>query len=569
ALCALEQLISALLPSVEIVVTARFVDTALAVFRGGGGTILTPLFLLIGIVACRLLLPGLTSFAKTRRNMRLAETFRVRVAEKRAKLEYRHIENNDTWDLIQRVGTNPAEKIAEGFDESLALAKVFGQLVCVLALLAFQVWWAALAAAVFAVPLLSLAFRVGTANYQADRDAARFERRAGYLYGVLTGRDNTEERALFGYTAAVNGVWYEKYNAGRDIRIKAMRIFFTSLKASSLIVVLTTALIIGVLLAPLKSGAISTGMFMGFVSAVFNLSYMVGNELIGITMQLGRSREYLKDLSAFFALGEQEQALDLPESPAPAPRSIELANVRFRYPLTETYVLNGLSLKFEAGRRYALVGANGAGKTTITKLMTGLYPDYEGEILVDGTELRKLPAARVKALFSVVYQDFARYQVPLKDSVALGPVAASGAGSTAAAEALGKIGLGNLPEELPQGLETPLGKIREGGADISGGQWQRVAIARSLVNPAPVRILDEPTAALDPVAESAVYKLYGEISRGKTTIYITHRLGAARLADEILVIDGGRVAEKGSHESLIAQGGLYAAMYESQKAWYA
>ena len=575
ALCVLEQLFSALLPSIEIIVTARFVDTALAIFNGQGGNILIPLFFLMGIVACRLLLPGLANFAKTRRNMGLSETFRVSVAEKRATLDYRHIEDNGAWDLIQRVGANPAEKIAKGFDDSLVIARVFGQLVSVLALLAFQVWWAALVVAVFGAPLLWLAFKVGTGNYQADREAAVSERRADYLYSILTGRDTVEERALFGYTGAVNNTWHEKYEAGRKIRVRALGKLMASLKGSSLIVVFITTLFVFVLLPPLGSGAISTGMFMGFVTAIFNLAYIVGNELMWFTGQMGKSREYLKDLSAYFALSGQEEALAFPEAPdtyGMEPRTIEFVNVSFRYPGTEKDILKNLSMKLHAGRHYAFVGANGAGKPTVTKLLTGLYTNYEGEILVDGTELRKFPAARVKALFSVVYQDFAKYQVPLKESVGLGAVTAdsvSGAGANTVSGALEKIGLGELAAELPRGPDTPLGKIREGGVDISGGQWQRVAIARSLVNPAPVHILDEPAAALDPVAESAVYELYGEISRGKTTVFITHRLGAARLADEILVIDEGRVAEKGSHGELIAKGGLYAAMYESQRGWYA
>ncbi|MDR1444258.1 MAG: ABC transporter ATP-binding protein/permease [Treponema sp.] len=601
-LCMLEQLISTLLPSAEIVVTALFVDTALAIFKGRDGNIIKPLFLLMGIVACRLLLPGLANFATTRRNMGLTKTFRLTVAEKRAKLEYRHIENSDTWDLIQRVGTDPAEKIAKGFDDSLVIVRVLGQLVSVLVLLAFQVWWAALIVAIIAVPLLYLAFRVGGANYQADREAAQFERRAAYLYGVLTGRDNVEERALFGYSPALNAVWHEKYEAGRKIRAMFLGKLMASLKGSSLIIVFATALIIAVLLAPLRSGVISIGMFMGFVTAIFNLTTMVGNDLIWMTGQIGKSREYLKDLSAFFALSEQEGSLAFPGTPdtgSPVtgppftalpliePRSIEFINVSFRYPGTDRDILKNLSLKFEAGRHYALVGVNGAGKTTITKLLTGLYTNYEGEILIDESpqclqelrpqelrpqELRSFPAGRIKSLFSVVYQDFAKYQLPLQESVGLGAVTAasvSGAGINAVSRALEKIGLEDLVEELPRGLDTPLGKIREGGVDISGGQWQRVAIARSLANPAPVRILDEPTAALDPAAESAVYELYGEISRGKTTIFITHRLGAARLADEILVIDGGRLAERGSHEELVARGGLYAAMYESQRGWYA
>ena len=135
-------------------------------------------------------------------------------------------------------------------------------------------------------------------------------------------------------------------------------------------------------------------------------------------------------------------------------------------------------------------------------------------------------------------------------------------------EALELSGLRECVQELPQGLDTPLGRLLEGSVDLSGGQWQRVAIARALVTNAPVTILDEPTAALDPVAESRVYELYGRISAGKTTVFITHRLGAARLADVIFVIDGGRVAEQGSHAQLMAKGGLYAEMFESQRSWY-
>jgi ATP-binding cassette subfamily B protein len=428
----------------------------------------------------------------------------------------------------------------------------------------------------FAAPLLYLAFRTGKVNYETEKEAVKHERRAGYLQEVLTSRDYTEERSLFGYTGELNKIWYDKYEAARKIRVKAHMKLMLSLKGSSVIILFTAALIIGVLFAPLGSGAISTGMFMGFVTAVFNLTFLIGNELVWFTGQVAKDREYLKDLAAFSCLSEHEGALSFPEASVPEPGLIELVNVSFRYPGTDRDILKNLSLKFLGGRRYALVGANGAGKTTIAKLLTGLYTNYEGEILIDGTELRRLPAARIKALFCVVYQDFAKYQIPLKDAVTLGAVTGAPApdapalmaGEKAAREALEKIGLGSLPAELPRGMDTPLGRIREGGVDISGGQWQRVAIARSLASPAPVRILDEPTASLDPVAESALYELYGEISRGKTTVVITHRLGAARRAGEILVIDGGRVAEKGSHDALMAEGGLYAAMYESQRGWY-
>jgi ATP-binding cassette subfamily B protein len=178
----------------------------------------------------------------------------------------------------------------------------------------------------------------------------------------------------------------------------------------------------------------------------------------------------------------------------------------------------------------------------------------------------------LKALFSVVYQDFAKYQIPMTYSIGIGDARNVSSGNISLKsirEAADSLALSEAVSKLPEGLNTPLGRIKETGVDLSGGEWQRVAIARSLVSRAPIHILDEPTAALDPVAESEVYKMFGEISKGKSTVFITHRLGAARLADEILVIADGHVVEQGSHTELINIGGVYAEMFEAQRGWYA
>ena len=217
-------------------------------------------------------------------------------------------------------------------------------------------------------------------------------------------------------------------------------------------------------------------------------------------------------------------------------------------------------------KHYALVGKNGAGKSTITKLLTGLYPEYEGEIYVNGKELRSYGMSEIKTIFSVVYQDFARYAVPVRDNILLGDVAHM---KTADIESIvKKSGIFDIVDGLKKGLDTPLGKIDEEGQEISGGQWQRIAIARSLISQAPVRILDEPTAALDPVMESRIYQEFEKLMQDKTTIFISHRLGSTKMADEILVIDGGKIAERGTHDELINRKGIYANMYKSQRSWY-
>ena len=276
-------------------------------------------------------------------------------------------------------------------------------------------------------------------------------------------------------------------------------------------------------------------------------------------------QNYLKDLNAFCALSEREGALDTPQK-GPVFETLEFKNVTFAYPECDKYILKNCSFKLENGVHYAFVGENGAGKTTITKLICGMYDNYEGDILLNGKELRAYPLGVLKDMFSVVFQDYARYCVSLRESVMLGDVRL--VDQDRFNDSVNKIGLDQAIDKLPKGADTPVGKIITDGVDLSGGEWQRIAIARSLYSSAQVRILDEPTAALDPVAESEVYHMFDKISKNKTTIFITHRLGAARLADQIIVLKNGGVDEIGSHDELLSSGGLYAEMFESQRSWY-
>jgi ATP-binding cassette subfamily B protein len=325
-----------------------------------------------------------------------------------------------------------------------------------------------------------------------------------------------------------------------------------------------------VLLNPVLTGAVTVGMFISLVNAIFGLVQAMSWELTYHVDQLAKHNEYLKDLTEFAALDETGEAVELPVFPLPAFESLEFRNVRFKYPGTDNYVLDGISFRIDAGKHYAFVGINGSGKTTITKLMTGLYDDFEGDILINGRIISTYSQREIKALFSVVYQDFARYYISMNDNIALGDVnkMQEEENPERVREAIMKAGLEETAAKLPLGLDTPLGKIKEGGQDVSGGEWQKIAMARAVFNPAPVRILDEPTASLDPVSESRMYKEFEKISRDKTTIFISHRLGSTKLAHEIFVLGNGRIIEKGDHQHLMNLDGVYAQMYESQRSWY-
>jgi ATP-binding cassette subfamily B protein len=564
--------VQALMPTAATALaTANFIDTATAVLQGGRprGDITIPLILLLLVLGIFTTIGSVSQLLIARINLSLQRKLKPEMVKIHAALDFKHIENAESWELISRVFRDPVKSVMDGFGGFTDFMQIVVCVASVLILIVTQVWWAALVIIAFSTPMFWLSIRAGKKNYQAGRDAEKFNRRAEYLDEVLTGRDAADERTLFDYGGDVGRRWREQYEAGRRLRLKVTAKMFLITKGSSMILALIALLVALTLIKPVTTGELSAGMFMGIVGAVFGMIHQLGWQMSNSLENISKCGEYMKDLTAFAALDEAKDALCGPDAEPPAFQSLEFRGVRFKYPSGGVYILDGLSFSLQAGRHYAFVGKNGAGKTTVTKLLTGLYTEYEGEILINGVELRQYPAGTLKALFSVVYQDFARYYIPLRDNIALGDMAETDSerdGRIAGAAALA--GLDETAAELKEGLDTPLGKILDGGQDISGGQWQRVAIARSLISRAPVKMLDEPTAALDPISESRIYEEFEKLMKGKTTVFISHRLGSTKLADEILVIDGGRIIERGTHEELMEANGQYAGMYEAQRRWY-
>jgi len=565
----LQRILIGLIPTFQVVITASFIDGAIAVHRGQLALlqIYPRLAVLVALVAYQRLIGSALDLANVRLGMGFQAKFRTAVTHKRVNVAYEHIENAETWDLMNRVTGEGENQIVQGFNSLLLLAGSVIRIAGLLFLLFHQVWWAAVIIPVFSVPLFALGIKGGRAAYEVNREASKFKRRHEYLGELLLSREAVEERTLFGFGPAINELWHELYEQARLMEYRIRRKWYIRMKSGSVITALTSLLIIVVLLNPVLAGVISVGMFISLVNAVFGLVEIMSWQFSGITYQLARSGEYLKDLTKFAALKESAGATELPAPEIPAFSTLEFSKVSFSYPGTDNLILNELSLRIEAGGHYAFVGVNGAGKTTIIKLLTGLYDNYSGEILLNGVELRHYSLSELKSFFNVLYQDFGRYFISLGENIALGDVR-RGFDRERVEEVAAQLALEDVIAKLPRGLAAPLGRIQAAGQDLSGGEWQRVGMARAVYHPAPFRILDEPTAALDPIAESRLYQQFEQISREKTTIFISHRLGSTKLADEIFVIDGGKLAEAGSHEELMNKGGLYREMYESQRGWY-
>ena len=254
--------------------------------------------------------------------------------------------------------------------------------------------------------------------------------------------------------------------------------------------------------------------------------------------------------------------------PAPRPfqKGIELRNVSFTYPNTDRKILDGISLSIHAGETVAIVGKNGAGKTTLVKLITRMYDPSDGDIHLDNVPIHHYDLDDLRSQMSVVDQGFLKYQLSAQENIGLGNVdrLAELDHIKAAAEKAGA----DFINQLPNGYKTVLSRQFEDGTELSGGQWQKIALARALTRDAQLLILDEPTAALDVRSEHALYTRFQELTKEKTTVLISHRMSTVRMAERILVLDDGKVIEEGTHEELMKDNGLYARLYTLQAEHY-
>lgn len=312
------------------------------------------------------------------------------------------------------------------------------------------------------------------------------------------------------------------------------------------------------------NGSVTVGDVLMYAGAIITMMTSV-QEILSTYGLINYRNEYLKTYEEFIKRPNMHYDGTLPIEKRDDNRyELSFSHVSFQYPGTSQYVLRDVSLKFCIGEKMALVGLNGAGKTTIIKLLLRLYEPTEGKICLNGIDIGKYDYEEYLQIFSVVFQDFKLFDFPLDENIASGEKA----DAELVKKVIDQVGLSELVERMPEKEHTLLYHETGQGVVLSGGEAQKAAIARAIYKNAPFVILDEPTAALDPVAEAEIYENFDSLIGDKTAVYISHRMSSCKFCDRIVVVDGGSVVEEGTHEELVKAGGVYAKLYQTQAAYY-
>ncbi|GAA3709377.1 ABC transporter ATP-binding protein [Nonomuraea antimicrobica] len=437
------------------------------------------------------------------------------------------------------------------------------------------------------VPLWFASLRSGGVLFDALFRLTPAERERSYLLDVLTTRRAAKEVRAFGLAGYLRARWERR----TDERLAEIRVTARRRLRITILARLTSGVALGSVLGLVLAMAVTGGMTVADAGAAATAVLLLGVRLrtaAAGTDQLFEAAPFLQDLQGFVALapgsspppqppklpqlGKVPQAPKSPPSPQARPepvgfRRLRVENLTFRYPSGEHPVLRNVSMEIGAGQVVALVGENGSGKTTLAKLLSHLYRPQAGRILYDDVDVTAADPDRLRHSIAVLFQDFQRYLFSAADNVGMGRWERAD-DRAAVMQAARAAGAHDLLAALSQGYESLLGPEFVGGIDLSGGQWQRVAMARAFFREAPFIILDEPTATLDARAEHLLFEQLRTLLAGRTVLLISHRFATVRMADHIYVLDGGQVAEHGTHDQLMSAGGRYAELFTLQAAGY-
>ncbi|HJS44356.1 MAG TPA: ABC transporter ATP-binding protein [Gemmatimonadales bacterium] len=490
----------------------------------------------------------------------------VRLMEHAATLDLAQFENAEIYDHLERARRQTVGRIGL-FTLLLGTAQDLITLIALGSVLLVQLPWLLLLLTVAVLPAFLGEAHFASLGYSLLFQWTPERRLLDYLRYMGASDESAKEVKLFGLSKFLVGRYAELsdrfYAENKNLAVRRNIV-------STLLVTLGTLGYYGaygVIVYRTVLGAFSIGT-LTFLAGSFRQSRDLIQRILLALSQIYEQSLYLRDLFTFFDV--RPTVVSKPGArlvPGPIHAGFRFENVGFRYPGSQRWAVRGLTFAFEPHERIALVGENGAGKTTLVKLLARLYDPDEGRILLDGVDLREYDLESLRRNIGIIFQDFVRYDFILRENIGVSQVEALD-DDARIREAARRSLADSVAQRVPQGFDQMLGRRFENGVELSGGEWQKVALARAYMRDAQVLILDEPTAALDARAEYEVFLRFAELTKGRMAVVISHRFSTVRMADRILVLKGGELVDDGTHEELVARGGLYAELFSLQAAGY-
>ncbi|GAA4191458.1 ABC transporter ATP-binding protein [Gryllotalpicola kribbensis] len=559
------QLVGAGLTALQVLATQWVLTGILDVARTGAADVVLPVAVLALLTAITAATGSLQGSLSRFVGESVTRTMWRRVLDVSTGVGLRQFEDSTFFDRLDRVRSSA---LTRPFQVTNGVISCIGALATSIGLVATLYSLSPLLLPLIlisGIPVMLTSRQESRLEYRFNVAQTQRARLRTYLLLLLTGRDEAKEVRAFGLSRNLRArldALYGRYlhELGAHLRRRG---------GFNLIGQLTAALVLGgtllVLVWLIAGGGLSVAAAGAALVAVRMLATQV-QALSGGVQTIFESGLFLDDLHEFMTLAPRVPELEVHGDPIDFDE-IVARDVRFTYPGRVEAALDGVSVRIGRGEVVALVGENGSGKTTLAKVLAGLFPADHGAVTWDGVPVTDLPPGAVRASTAVIFQDFVRYALDAETNIALGrpddtPDQASVRAAASAADIDGAL------SALPAGYETPLTRVFEGGHDLSGGQWQRVAIARAFYRDAPLVVLDEPSAALDPRAEDELFSSLRRTLQGRAALIISHRFSTVRNADRIYVLDHGRVAEHGSHDELMTLDGSYAELFRLQAAAY-
>lgn len=521
-----------------------------------------------------MLLSGLRSYVDTNalfgRIAVRSQGIYLSISRKYAETSYPNLLNTDFLALGEKASAacSANSEASEAIWTTLTdlMTSCIGFVVYLALLTNLNLWLAALVAATTAVSYFA-SKRINEWGYLHRSEELELTKKIEYANKTATSREFAKDIRMFGLRGWLEDLWgstmrlYSAFCAKRErkyIWANIIDIVLTFLRNG-----IAYAFLIGI---TVKNG-LPASQFLLYFAALSGFAQWV----VEILDKLSVMHKQSLDISTIREFLDWDEPFDLNggERIAFEPNKqyeIRLDDVSFRYPKADKDTLSHINLTVHPGEKLAIVGLNGAGKTTLVKLVCGFLDPTEGRILLNGEDIRKFNRNDYYALFSAVFQEFSVLDVTVKENVAQ---CVDGIDETRVWQCIDKAGLTEKIKSLPKGIETHLGRrVFKDGVEFSGGQTQRLMLARALYKNAPILVLDEPTAALDPIAENDIYQKYNDMTHGRTSFFISHRLASTRFCDRIIFVDGGKIAEEGTHDELLKTGGGYAYLFEVQSKYY-